>query len=71
MVNKAGRTSEFAILWQNARSDASQLLRRTDIRAAWELMTELLLEKKEIKWGDMDEQMIAQLTQLSGRQQLI
>ncbi len=71
MVHKVGRTTEFAILWQSARSDASQLLHRADIREAWDLMTELLLVKKEIKWGDMGEQMIAHLTQLSGCHQLI
>jgi hypothetical protein len=71
IVHKAGRTKEFAILWQNAQSDASLLLRRADIHEAWDLMTALLLEKKKIEWKDMDEQMIARLTRLSGRSQLI
>ena len=41
IVNKAGRTKEFTILWQNAWSDASLLLRRADIHEAWDLMTDI------------------------------
>jgi hypothetical protein len=50
---------------------ASQLLCHTDIREAWDLITELLLMREKIKWEDMSAQMIAHLTQLSGRDQLI
>jgi hypothetical protein len=71
IAHKAGRMKEFAILWQSARTAASQLLCHTDIREAWDLITELLLMREKIKWEDMSEQMIAHLTQLSGRDQLI
>jgi hypothetical protein len=71
IAHKAGGTKEFAILWQSARTAASQLLRRADIREAWDLITELLIMREQIKWENMDEQMIAHLTQLSSRDQLI
>ncbi len=71
IARKAGRTEEFAILWQSARAAASLLLRCADIREAWDSVTELLITREKIKWEDMNWQMIAHLTQLSGCDQLI